>query len=105
MGPGDAGACEAGPMRTARWPRWTALGLLALALLAGILLLTSSRALYQDYRPGVTGLDPLSVGGDTGSALDWLGREHAASIALLATGLAAIGGGALKRRRRTRDAA
>lgn len=27
-----------------------------------------------------------------------------ASIALLATGLAAIGGGALKRRRRTRDA-
>ncbi len=83
MGPGDAAACEAAPMRTARWPRWTALGLLALALLAGVALLVSSRALYQDYRPGVTGLDPLSVGGDTGSTLDWLGREHAAAIALL----------------------
>jgi hypothetical protein len=70
-------------MRTARWPRWTALGLLALALVAAVALLISSRALYQDYQPSTTGLDGLAVGGARGSTPDWLGREHAAAITLL----------------------
>ncbi len=81
--PAAVATWEAASMRTARWPRWTALGLLTLALLAAAALLVSSRALYQDYRPSATGFDGVAVGRPTGSTTDWLDREHAAVIALL----------------------
>ena len=70
---------EAVPMRTARWPRWTALGLLALALLAAVALLIGSRALYQDYQPSTTGLDGARRRRRQGLDADWLGHEHAAA--------------------------
>ena len=71
-------------MRTAGWPRWTALGLLTLALLGALASLTAARVLYSDYRPSVAdGADGTLTVPGIASTLTWVPREHVSLVMLL----------------------